>query len=277
EALFDWSTGLTGLRIGSISDLAGLYISEKARRRNAEEQKRLLYVAMTRARENLVISCAPANRQSGGFLELLDAPLNGGIEAAKQSGRISIGACEIEVRVSRENLLPPGGSTKSNSFKEKRDWRGYTSTWARRAAAFERAQQLPPFLTPTRVKQAEAGIAEAANATGPKRNRSWALLIGNLAHGFLQDWDFTADPEIFPTELKTYVDRKIPEEFRSRSAKAAAELKSMLQSFFRSEFYLELARARILGREVPLLIPFSGQIMEGVIDLIYESDGLLYL
>jgi ATP-dependent helicase/nuclease subunit A len=33
----------------------------------------------------------------------------------------------------------------------------------------------------------------------------------------------------------------------------------------------------MLGREVPLLIPWRGQIMEGVIDLIYEKDGLLYL
>ena len=46
EALFDWSTGLTGVRIGQISDLAGLYIAEKSRLRTAEEQKRLLYVAM---------------------------------------------------------------------------------------------------------------------------------------------------------------------------------------------------------------------------------------
>ena len=37
-----------------IADLAGLYIAEKNRLRNAEEQKRLLYVAMTRAREHLV-------------------------------------------------------------------------------------------------------------------------------------------------------------------------------------------------------------------------------
>ena len=232
---------------------------------------------MTRARENLVISCAPANRQSGGFLELLDGTVNGRIEAAQESGRISIGAGEIEIRVSRENLLPPGGSTKSNNFKEKRDWHGYTSTWARRAAAFERAQQLPPFLTPTRLKQSETGIAEAGNATGPKLDQSRALLIGNLAHGFLQDWDFTADPEIFPAELKKYLERKLPEEFRRRSGEAAAELKSILQSFFKSEFYFELARADILGREVPLLIPFHGQIMEGVIDLIYASNGLLYV
>ena len=31
EAMFDWSTGLTGLRIGQIADLAGLYIAEKTR------------------------------------------------------------------------------------------------------------------------------------------------------------------------------------------------------------------------------------------------------
>jgi ATP-dependent helicase/nuclease subunit A len=49
--------------------------------------------------------------------------------------------------------------------------------------------------------------------------------------------------------------------------------------FFRSSLqtYAELAAARILGREVSLLMPWNGQIMEGVIDVIYERDGLLYL
>ncbi len=86
ESLFDWSTGLTGLRIGQITDLAGLYIAEKTRLRNAEEQKRLLYVAMTRARENLIISCAPSNRHSSGsFLAMLDETLNDAIVDADAS------------------------------------------------------------------------------------------------------------------------------------------------------------------------------------------------
>jgi ATP-dependent exoDNAse (exonuclease V) beta subunit len=38
-----------------------------------------------------------------------------------------------------------------------------------------------------------------------------------------------------------------------------------------------LSKAQILGREVPLLMPWKDQIMEGVIDLIYERKGLLYL
>jgi ATP-dependent exoDNAse (exonuclease V) beta subunit (contains helicase and exonuclease domains) len=47
--------------------------------------------------------------------------------------------------------------------------------------------------------------------------------------------------------------------------------------FFGSEIYSELAGSQILGREVPLLMPWDSQIMEGVIDLIYQHDGLLYL
>ena len=50
-----------------------------------------------------------------------------------------------------------------------------------------------------------------------------------------------------------------------------------MDNFFRSKAYAELAGAKILGREVPLLMPWQDQIMEGVIDLIYEKNGLLYL
>ena len=64
---------MTGIRIGSITDLAGVYIAEKNRLRKPKNNKRLLYVAMTRAREHLIISCAPSSRRSGGsFLAMLD-------------------------------------------------------------------------------------------------------------------------------------------------------------------------------------------------------------
>src|SRR5439155_12937084 len=108
EAMFDWSTGLTGLRIGAISDLAGLYIAEKTRRRNAEEQKRLLYVAMTRARENLIISCAPSSRRSGGsFLSMLDGTLNGSIADAEASKTVNVGNGTVEIDVVSASLAAP--------------------------------------------------------------------------------------------------------------------------------------------------------------------------
>ena len=51
----------------------------------------------------------------------------------------------------------------------------------------------------------------------------------------------------------------------------------MLDRFFSSRIFHELRSSRILGREVPLFMPWDGQIMEGVIDLLYEKDGHLYL
>jgi ATP-dependent exoDNAse (exonuclease V) beta subunit len=41
--------------------------------------------------------------------------------------------------------------------------------------------------------------------------------------------------------------------------------------------YAELASARKFARATPLLMPWGDAVMEGVIDLIYEHDGLLYV
>jgi ATP-dependent helicase/nuclease subunit A len=109
EALFDWSTGLTGLRVGRTWDLAGLYIAEKARLRAAEEQKRVLYVAMTRAREHLIISCAPTGRRSNGsFLSMLDETFQENIATASESKTIAVGIGSVELRLVPENLVAPG-------------------------------------------------------------------------------------------------------------------------------------------------------------------------
>lgn len=52
-----------------------------------------------------------------------------------------------------------------------------------------------------------------------------------------------------------------------------AEAVKILSNFFSSDAYKELQNAQILGREVPLLLEWNGQIMRGVIDIIYRIDG----
>ena len=77
--------------------------------------------------------------------------------------------------------------------------------------------------------------------------------------------------------LKRTVEHWLPQDYRPQQAAIQHELEEMFGAFFCSKAYAELAAARILGREVPLLMPWDGKIMEGVIDLIYEREGLLYL
>ena len=280
EAMFDWSTALTGLRIGSISDLAGLYIAEKARLRNTEEEKRLLYVAMTRARENLIISCAPSSRRSSGsFLSMLDSTLNDSVAAAEGSKTVNVGNGAVEIEVVSESLTAPSRTkTSSKRSKKTSNWKSFVDAWARRTSAYEKAQQAAPFLTPTLLKRQEEASTEAGSKLNSQIFRQTpALVVGDLAHRFLQNWQFASDVKNFEGQLHDFITHAMPSEFESSRREIESELRNVFQAFFCSKAYAELAGARILGREIPLLMPWSDQVMEGVIDLIYERNGLLYL
>jgi len=280
ESTYDWSTGLTGLRIGQIADLAGLFIREKTRLRNAGEQKRLLYVAMTRAREHLILSCAPSNRHSSGsFLAMLDETLNGAIGTADAAKSVSVGHGKIEIEVVNETLSAPSRSkSKTKRARKTPNWQPFVDTWSRRTAAYEKAQQTAPFLTPTSLKRQEVTATEAGDRVSHRIERQTpALLVGDLAHRFLQHWRFTGETKNFQEQLRQFIDHALPQEFRAARAGIESELRDILSGFFQSNAYAELKHASILGREVALLMPWNGRIMEGVIDLIYERNGLLYL
>ena len=280
EALFDWSTGMTGLRVGRIWDLAGLYITEKARVRAEEEQKRVLYVAMTRAREHLIISCAPTGRRSNGsFLAMLDETVQDNIATAAESKTVAAGAGKVELRVVPETLVAPGrAKITQRKTAKKQNWQAYVDTWTQRRNAYESMIKRPVFVTPTLLKEQEENIAEAARRTMRRSlNRTPAMLVGELAHRFLESWDFAQSKEDWGDRLGLLLDQWLPVELRPERAAVHADLTGILRVFFRSKIYSELAGSKILGREVPLLMPWDGQIMEGVIDLIYEHDGSLYL
>ena len=280
EAMFDWSTALTGLRIGTISDLAGLYIAEKTRLRNAEEQKRLLYVAMTRARENLVVSCAPSSRRSSGsFLSMVDGTLNDSIADAEASKIVNVGNGTVEIEVVSASLTAPSG-TKASSKRSKKtpNWKSFVDAWARRTSAYEKAQQAAPFLTPTLLKRQEEASTEAGSKiNGQIFRQTPARVVGDLAHRFLQNCQFASDVKSLEGQLHDFITQTLPSEFESSRREIESELRNIFQAFFYSQAYAELAAARILGREVSLLMPWNGQIMEGVIDVMYERDDLLYL
>ncbi len=280
EALSDWSSGLTGLRVGPFWDLPGLYIAEKSRLRAEAEQKRVLYVAMTRPREHLIISCAPTSRRSGGsFLAMLGEAVGMEADDLTESKTLPVGAGTMEIQVVTETLGPPGraDSTQMRTTK-KRDWRAYVDLWSRRRDDFQTAMKSPVFLTPTLLKRREEELSEApAQRRQATTTRTPAMLVGELAHRFLQSWDLALDAHAFMDPLKLTINHWLPQDYRPQQAAIQHELEEIFTAFFRSKAYAELAAANILGREVPLLIPWDGKIMEGVIDLIYEREGLLYL
>jgi ATP-dependent helicase/nuclease subunit A len=248
------------------------------RRRAEEEQKRLLYVAMTRARERLVISCtATGQRSSGSFLSMLDDVLGEEIESAQRSKSISVGEGIAEIQLVSANLIAPGRA-RSKASKRKRHWAPLIEIWHKRRERFAAESAKQPFITPTLLKRQEEELTEAeSHRAYSKLPRATALIVGELAHRFLQDWDFGADTDGFHSRLGPFVARRLRENSPRERAAIATELEKIVSAFLHSAAYRELAGARILGREVPLLMPWGDSVMEGVIDLIYEHNGLLYL
>jgi ATP-dependent helicase/nuclease subunit A len=280
EALFDWSSGLTGIRVGSFTDLAGVYIAEKNKLRAEEETKRLLYVGMTRAREHLVISSGPAARKStGSFIGMLDEAAQDQIGCAARSSTIEIGCGRLAVELVEASLTAPGAATsKKKPLDKKRDWQSYIETWRHREEKYQAALPTATFVTPTSLKRREHEITEATVTTQAfAQERTAAMLIGELAHRFLEQWDFGGDRDLLRDQLGPFLSTSLSPEYSQDLRSIGKELAAILERFIKSDIYAELRQAQILGREVPLLMPWKDQIMEGVIDVIYERNGLLYL
>ncbi len=278
EALFDWSSGLTGLCVGPYMDLAGLYITEKNRLRAEEEQKRVFYVAMTRAREHLVLSGAPATRRpSGNFISMIDQQLDDAIGSAEESTVVEIGAGKLPIGIVKATLTAPGRVRNKTRVQRERDWQPYVELWTQRREHYEAAVGAPAFVTPTLLQSQEQKMIETAEPTERPFRRAPAMVVGELAHRFLEDWDFSDKKESFRDRLIAFLPKWLPYEFHRSLPSIQDELEAIFACFVHSNIYDELAGARVLGREVPLLMPWDDRVMEGVIDLIYEHRGLLYV
>jgi ATP-dependent helicase/nuclease subunit A len=278
EALFDWSTGLTGISVGPFTNLAGLYIGEKNRRRTEDEQKRIFYVAMTRARERLVLSSGPAaRRSSGNFISMLDEVVESEIGSAGESTVLAVGPGKLHIEIVNTSLTAPGRTKSTPKVPEKeRNWQPYVELWGKRRQQYQAALAEPVFVTPTLLKRQQEPIPEVELIQRQSQQPAPALLIGELSHRFLEYWDFK-DRHDFRARLDPFLTDCLPREFKKHAARIRRELATILERFANSDIYAELAGARILAREAPLLMPWGDSVMEGVIDLIYERNGLLYL
>ncbi len=277
--LQDWSTGMAGFRVGRWWSLPAVFIAEKARRREREEQKRVLYVAMTRAREHLTISCAAVDRPSrASYLGLLGETVGDEVRSA-QSRIIRAGAGEMHLQAVEESLQPPmRRRTPVEDAGPAIDWPAYASTWSARAEQMNAARERLLFLSPTLLKQREAEMTEAVVEKERLALAELPLRIGELAHRFLEYWDFGRPLAEFESEIAPFLDRWLAGKWKTNRVEIESEMRDILGAFFPSTAYRELAAARILGREVPLLLEWDdAAVMEGIIDLLYEKDGKIFI
>jgi len=273
----DWSSRCYSLQMGGRSNLGAVLVDRKMAAREEAEQRRLLYVGMTRARDLLVLSGGQTTKPGHDtVLSLLGEAM---IEEAAPStdNQICIGTSRLTrvitpatVTVRRRRQEPLStmapqlalGPILIRRHARQVEWEEHRTTQRR--------------LTPSSLAGGRPEDVLPRTATG--RGADLARLLGVCAHAALEQWDFTRPRSEICTVIEQACRRYVAQDHPQLMGEVTDNLTALFENFLSSKPYKRLQRATVLGREVPFVMPLGeGQIMEGVIDLIYRLDDRIWI
>ena len=261
---YDWPDGVLGIRSGDLVDAGGAYLAHAWRRRHAEEARRVLYVAMTRARERLVLSGSRTFQGSCFLAEVFGAIEKAGgpsIDAA--DGRITAGG--LDLHVVRLKGWKAGKKEKRRPSAKPRkgpSWALLDRAWKVREDEFRAAAGRPRFTSPTALQESRA---ERVLLTSLEEAATSAADTGSLCHLVLERLDF----------WKPDVERLVKVAARELGIADPTEAYKILKAFLASDAFKTLASVEIVARELPFLLPHEGGVLQGAIDLVARIDGRL--
>ncbi|OHB76253.1 MAG: hypothetical protein A2Z34_07965 [Planctomycetes bacterium RBG_16_59_8] len=264
----EWKEGLVGLGLPGGGDLVHAWLGARVRVKRLEEEKRLLYVAMTRARERLILCGGDVGRESGSFMGLLQKGLEiDGFDCVKsQAGSVKVKSGEVRCRRVSEKraVLPDREATESHEFHPVVGDR-LVDAWKERERALRKIEETAAFVSPSTLSGEKPPMGAVKGG-----DRDEALMLGSLCHEFFRQWDFRE--KTLTDCWKKILERESGDDPR-KAERIGEEIRAMAETFCRSAIGEEICGSRILGKEVPFLFAKGGQIVQGVIDLIYECGG----
>ena len=259
-ARLDWTTGRVALRVGDAASAAAALGDSREKRLERRESVRLLYVAMTRAKETLILLGRekPDSNSLAAHLDGADAWPRAGLERG-------LPALFIEAGKVPEPEAAPAVPAASEAAAEQT------------AKAWEaRAKRLIGSDRP-RSRAATGYRHEAPKRPSPPDEAGGSVVgaeVGQLCHLVLQGWDFAAkgDPSKACAQARALLERRAP---GPRWSAAEAEATGVLVSFLASPAARDLTSAEILGREMPFAYADGQTVVRGAIDLVYRLKGRL--
>ena len=285
DITFDWISGLYGCTLSPVWNAGQVPLWEKHRIREEAEQRRVLYVGMTRARDRLVLSGGILAKRGGDSLlgllqQIAEGEFGNPEHAVVRIGGVSIPHAVVtpgvlkSLRSSRPPLETEGDIEKVLSAPQ----------WGEREARWQQLNQAVAYSTPSllhRERPSRNGGEKQQMSTGAGQR------LGILMHRLLQRWDFQCDPGSVRGSLADFCQRHLSCELLVGDVDVVKELETLLDHFLHSSAYRELQRATIIGREVPFAVPWPTTlqgnsapqtcVMEGLMDVVYEIDGEVWV
>jgi ATP-dependent helicase/nuclease subunit A len=275
--VYDWSAGTYGLSTGTHQTIGSVNVQEKLVERQRAERKRVCYVGMTRAKDLLLLSGGMTARSAGdNVLDWLQQIGEGEI-GNPLTRTCTIGSSTIQHRVvSAPERRWPRRPSQTIQGGPAVDPPSLARLWSERQERWSHVRSGSWRVTPTLAKgDATSGMSRSSR-TGFKREVS--QLAGVVAHRILEYWNFTRPAGELLDEISPSLQAMLTADDAPLQPAITESLIDIFTAFGASDAYTTLRSATILGREVPFIMPWgSGQVMEGVIDLIYRLDGHIWI
>jgi ATP-dependent helicase/nuclease subunit A len=289
ELTVDWMSGVYGCMFPPTWNAGQVLLWEKERIREKAEQRRVMYVGMTRARDRLILSGGLLTKPIGeSFLGFLQHVADGEVGNPEQ-GTVQIGGAAMRQTVVTSRSLPSQKMEKSSSRPEVSEFNGEGSLSMEkdraRESAWRKVSHEVAFLTPT--------SRHSSQATRPQKIRRGSSKVasqrlGTLVHRLLEQWDFQQDSESFRGPLREFYRQALRGDLDDDEKNGVIlDIERLMETFLHSPPYRELQRATVIGREVPFVMPWSNEeqygsvsepcVMEGVIDVVYEVAGNVWV
>lgn len=215
-----------------------------------EEELRLFYVALTRARDRLYVLCPDISRSNRGYKELRRVIVDG----LPAENLLSVFEDEIK------QLQPP---KLSKQFKKKTGLRAFERTVRDGKKLSEIVENSEDFSFKKLVSRQKSPAADI----GPLEKKSPPVLIGTLVHQVLYE---IGEGYLNKEKVMERID-ELAGSMNIKKSEVVSSSKKLLKEFLESE-YFSLARGDFSISEYPFVEVNENGYREGRIDLIFYGD-----
>ncbi len=265
----DSQPGTLAMSLAEHENEAWTESEEKEERHREAEEKRVFYVACTRARERLIlVNGHPKPRSNSLWIRHVGA-LNYQVGGAfPPPGDLAAGVRHLLLKA-------PGRRTPSETPIDVAPARDATLLFESAVAA-ARAAAKGGIKGPSGIKESLEEALEAKGEAGlPQRFRGGegasGRAVGRAIHAALATWDFSDKASLF-LRLSTAATEAAGEQ-GLETKPVLDRATALLDRFLASELPSRFQRVEILGREIPMLMEDEGETWWGWIDLVLREDG----
>lgn len=258
--IFSWQYNMHGLRAGNLCDVNLAFLEEEQQKHERAEEIRILYVALTRAKEKLVLvgnaqeetkTPAASFARAGLFPDRETCP------SQVVSGGLTVPVTYIPYAPPAEFIYQSGADApRALSACDEQAWR---AAYQKRREAYERVKAQTRFLSPSGLVQAEQPAVQWEDSP--------SVELGSVCHKALELYVRATEKDVRAAVAQACG--------RLGAPQLQKEAEELLLPWVQSAAFKDALDGKVLACEMPFsFLQEDGNILSGIMDLVVQKpDG----